>query len=122
MLTEYEKTKNTFSEDRRKYPRYSPPVGLPVIFETSDCACEGEVRNISQGGFFLAVKDGGAAESVGRVLIRFPHRFFRAAAAIRFVQPGQGFGIEFTKMNEENEEALAAYCEQLRHLALLRAG
>ena len=121
-MTEYEKNENTFSEDRRKYPRYSPPVGLPVIFETNDCACEGEVRNISQGGFFLAVKDGGAAESVGKVLIRFPHRFFRAAAAIRFVQPGQGFGIEFTKMNEENEEVLAAYCEQLRHLALLRAG
>ncbi len=122
MLREYLKTGNAFSEDRRKYPRYSPTEVLPVIFEASDCACDGEVRNISRGGFFLAVKDGGAAESVGKVLIRFPHRLFRAAGAIRFVRPGQGFGIEFTKMDEENEEELAVYCEHLRHLALLRAG
>ena len=122
MLTEFEITENADLKDRRKYPRYSPTIGLPVIFEANDCPCEGEVLDISQGGFFLAVKDGGAAESVGKVLIRFPHRFFRAAGAIRFVRPGQGFGIEFTKMDEEDEEALAAYCEHLRHLALLRAG
>ena len=122
MLTEFELTENADLKDRRKYPRYSPTLGLPVIFEAGESACEGEVRDISRGGFFLAVKDGGVAEDFGRVLIRFPHRFFRAAAAIRFVRPGHGFGIEFTKMDEEDEEALEAFCEHLRHLALLRAG
>ncbi len=109
------------SENRRRFPRYSPPDPLIAIFMAGKSPVEGEVRKISRCGCFLAVREGGAAESEGMITIRLPARFLRVDAAIRSVLPGQGFGMEFLAMRTEDNETLAAYCDHLRDLTSQKA-
>lgn len=104
-------------EERRRFPRYSPPKGLVALFRAGYGYVEGEILEISEGGIFFSIRDGGAAENDGIVTIKLPDGFLRARATIRSVRPGEGFGMELLEMSPENQAALIAYCQRLQQAA-----
>ncbi len=104
-------------ETRRRFPRYSTPEGLVALFRAGPCYVEGEIRDISEGGIFFSILDGGAAENDGIVTIKLPDGFLRARVAIRSVLPGEGFGMEFLDMSPEHQAALINYCRRLQQTA-----
>ena len=104
-------------ENRRRFPRYSPPEGLVALFRAGPCYVEGEIREISEEGIFFSVQEGGAAENEGIVTIKLPDGFLRARAAIRSVRPGEGFGMEFLEMSPEHHAILINYCRRLQQTA-----
>ena len=108
-------------ENRRRFPRYSPPKGLVALFRAGHCYVEGEIREISEEGIFFSVRDGGAAENDGIITIMLPDGFLRARAAIRSVRPGEGFGMEFIEMSPEHHAALINYCRHLQNTLSAKA-
>lgn len=104
-------------ENRRRFPRYSTPEGLVALFRAGPCYVEGEIRDISEGGIFFSILDGGAAENDGIVTIKLPDGFLRARVAIRSVRPGEGFGMEFLDMSPEHQAVLINYCRRLQQTA-----
>ena len=101
--------------NRRRFPRYVPPVKLSAVFKTGDTWIEGEVGVLGQGGSLLVILDGSAPENEGAVTIKISEAFLHAKGRIRSVFPGAGFGIEFVDISPENRELLDEYCDNLRH-------
>ena len=75
---------------------------------------------ISECGFLLAVRDGGAADDLGVVTIKFPDFYIHSKAHICSVIPGQGLGIEFLDLNLKDRKLLASYCDYLKELTKAR--
>ena len=98
---------------RRRYPRFNPRDKLQAKFESSGLEVEGEVRELSVSGFFLAIQDAGVAESQGTISIRLPEWILVSDGAIRSVVPGKGFGIEFLEMRPRDQRVLIWYCHYL---------
>ena len=120
MPTVASKVKTSSREKKRRYPRYTPRVRLYAIFRVGNTWVEGEVASISERGFLLAVRDGGAAEDVGSVTIKFPEFIIHTKGYICSVLPGQGLGVEFLDLSSKDRKLLAAYCNYLQELTRAR--
>ncbi len=99
--------------DKRRYPRFDPQDQLRAMFASGGCEIEGSVRQLSLAGFFLAIRDGGVADSEGIVSIKLPEWLLTVKAAIRTVMPGRGFGVEFLDMPPRDRQVLVWYCHYL---------
>ena len=101
------------SSEKRKYPRFDPQDQLRANFASGGCEIEGSVSQLSLAGFFLAIRDGGVAESEGIVSMKLPEWLLTVKAAIRTVVPGLGFGVEFLDMPPRDRQVLVWYCHYL---------
>lgn len=99
--------------DKRRYPRFNPQDQLRAKFAGGGCEIEGCVSQLSLSGFFLAIRDGGVADSQGIVSIKLPEWLLTVKAAIRTVVPGMGFGVEFLDMQPRDRQVLVWYCHYL---------
>ena len=99
--------------DKRRYPRFDPQDQLRAKFASAGCEIEGDVSQLSLSGFFLAIRDGGVADSEGIVSIKLPEWLLTVKAAIRTVVPGRGFGVEFLDIPPRDRQVLVWYSHYL---------
>ena len=96
--------KETHREARR-YERIALPKGMSVTWYGGGQQQVSRVKTLSIGGVFL----GGSTLRVGSdltLVFEVPGGMVMAEAVVRNIVPGEGMGVEFTKMNTQSRALL----------------
>ena len=98
-------TEKSYAQQRR-YPRVSLPKGMPVAWYGSDLQLFSQVRTIGMGGLFIATPN--PAPLGTKLLLNFevPGGSVQPEAIVRNVAPGEGMGVEFTRMEYKEQRLL----------------
>ena len=103
----------TASRQKRRHPRISLPKGMFVAWHGGDLQLFSRVRTIGMGGLFISTPN---PPPVGTKLIlafEVPGGNVRAEAIVRNVVPGQGMGVEFTKLDLKDRVLLQKLLKRL---------
>jgi PilZ domain len=90
----------------RRYQRISLPKGMDVTWYGAGDQQVSRVKTIGMGGLFLA----GRVKPVGtslKLIFQIPGGMVFADAVVRSIVPGDGMGIEFTKISPQDQVLLA---------------
>ena len=90
----------------RRYERISLPKGMFVTWYGGGQQQVSRVKTLSMGGVFLC---GSITLRVGSdltLVFEVPGGMILAEAAVRNIVPGEGMGVEFTKMNPQSRALL----------------
>ncbi|HYL61133.1 MAG TPA: PilZ domain-containing protein [Candidatus Methylomirabilis sp.] len=82
----------------RRHPRIILPNGMNVIWHGGDLQLFSRVKTLSMGGLFIAAPNPPAVGTKIRLAFEVPGGSVRAEAVVRNVVPGEGLGVEFTRM------------------------
>ena len=94
-------TANTQCGTQRRHQRISLPQGMSVTWYGGGQQQLSRVKTLSMGGLFLC---GSVTLRVGAELtlvFEVPGGMVLAEAVVRNIVPGEGMGVEFTKMNPQ---------------------
>lgn len=96
--------------DRREKPRLS--VSLDAMWDSSTEAHSARVTDLSEGGCFLdSVGEVREGEIVGFRMLLPDDDWLYLEGEVRHYTPGQGFGVKFVELNEEQTERLLGVLE-----------
>jgi hypothetical protein len=90
----------------RRYQRISLPQGMSVTWYGGGQQQVSRVQTLSMGGLFLC---GSITQRVGTdltLVFEVPGGMILAEAVVRNIVPGEGMGVEFTKMNPQSQALL----------------
>ena len=93
-------------QEARRHPRIALPKGMSVTWYGGGQQQVSRVKTLSMGGVFLC---GSITLRVGSdltLVFEVPGGMILAEAAVRNTVPGEGMGVEFTKMNPESRALL----------------
>jgi glucokinase len=105
-------SKETPRENRR-HQRIVLPQGMSVTWYGSGQQQVSRVKTLSMGGLFVC---GSITMRVGTdltLVFEVPGGMILAEAVVRNVVPGEGMGVEFTKMNPQSQALLDALLARL---------
>jgi hypothetical protein len=97
----------------RRHQRISLPQGMFVTWHGSGQQQVSRVKTLSMGGLFLC---GSITLRVGTdltLVFEVPGGIVLAEAIVRNIVPGEGMGVEFTKMNPQNRVLLEGLLTRL---------
>jgi hypothetical protein len=83
----------------RRFPRISLPKGMLVTWHGGDLQLFSRVQTLSMGGLFLSAPNPPPVGTKLRMAFDVPGGSVRAEGVVRNIVPGQGAGVEFTRMN-----------------------
>lgn len=86
------------SPPKRKYARISLPKGMRVVWHGTDLQLFSGVRTLGMGGLFISVPDPPPVGTKLRLSFEVPRGNVHAEAIVRNIVPGDGMGVEFTKL------------------------
>lgn len=98
---------------QRRYPRVSLPNGMPVAWLGSDLQFFSRVRTIGMGGLFIATPNPAPVGTKLRLTFEIPGGNILPEAIVRNVAPGQGMGVEFTRMEMQEQVLLQDLMDRL---------
>jgi hypothetical protein len=87
------------SRQTRRFPRISLPKGMQVSWHGEDLQLSSRVRTLSMGGLFISTQDPPPVGTKVRLTFEVPGGNVRAEAIVRTAVPGEGLGVEFTRMD-----------------------
>jgi hypothetical protein len=105
-------TKGTHSEMRR-YQRISLPKGMVVAWYGGGQQQASRAQTLGMGGLFLS---GSTTPPIGKdlkLLFEVPGGMVQADAVVRNIAPGEGMGVEFTKINPQDRILLERLLSRL---------
>jgi hypothetical protein len=85
----------------RRYARISLPKGMNVSWHGGDCDLQlfSRVRTLGMGGLFISTPNPPPMGTKLRLVFEVPGGSVRAEAIVRNIVPGDGMGVEFTRMD-----------------------
>ena len=83
---------------KRRFPRVSLPKGMSVAWHGGDLQLFSRVRTIGMGGLFISTPNPAPVGTKLLLAFQVPGGNVRPKAIVRNVAPGQGMGVEFTKL------------------------
>ena len=85
----------------RRYPRISLPNGMNLSWHGGDCDLQlfSRVKTLGMGGLFISTPNPPPVGTKLRLAFEVPGGSVRAEAIVRNIVPGDGIGVEFTRMN-----------------------
>ena len=89
----------TASCQKRRYPRISLPKGMFVAWHGGDLQLFSRVRTIGIGGLFISTPNPPSVGTKLTLAFEVPGGNVRAEAVVRNILPGEGMGVEFTRMD-----------------------
>ena len=92
--------------ETRRHLRISLPQGMSVTWYGSGQQQVSRVKTLSMGGLFLCGSNTLRVETDLTLVFEVPGGMVLADAVVRNVVPGEGMGVEFTKMNPQNRALL----------------
>ena len=93
--------------DRRSKPRLS--INLGVEWESDGEKLSARISNLSEGGCYLdSVGDVRRGEIVGFRILLPDDDWLYLEGEVRHYTAGEGFGVQFVDLNEEQEDKLKA--------------
>jgi hypothetical protein len=91
----------------RRYERISLPNGMFVAWHGRyDLQLFSRVRTLSMGGLFLTSPNPSPVGTKLRLTFDVPGGNVQAEAIVRNVVPGEGMGVEFTKLDPQDRSLL----------------
>ena len=98
---------------QRRYPRVSLPKGMPVAWHGGDLQLFSHVRTIGMGGLFISTPNPVPVGTKLRLAFEVPGGNVLPEAIVRNVAPGQGMGVEFTKLELKEQFLLQNLMDRL---------
>jgi hypothetical protein len=98
---------------KRRYPRITLPKGMYVAWHGGDLQLFSRVRTLSMGGLFISVPDPPPVGSKLRLSFEVPGGNVQADAIVRNIVPGEGMGVEFTKLRLKDRILLEKLLKRL---------
>jgi len=83
---------------KRQYPRIALPKGMRVAWHGGDLQLFSRVRTLGMGGLFISASDPPPVGTKLRLSFEVPGGNVHAEAIVRNIVPGDGMGVEFTKL------------------------
>ena len=85
----------------RRYPRILLPRGMNVSWHGGYCDLQlfSRVQTLGMGGLFISTHNPPPVGTKLRLAFEVPGGSVRADAIVRDIIPGDGVGVEFTRMN-----------------------
>lgn len=100
----------------RRYPRISLPKGMFVSWHGADLQLFSQVKTLSMGGLFISSPNPPPAGTKLMLVFDVPGGSVRAEAVVRNVVPGEGLGVEFTRIDLRDKLLLQRLLNRLlRH-------
>ena len=99
--------------ETRRHQRISLPKGMSVTWYGGGQQQVSRVKTLSMGGLFLC---GSITQRVGTdltLVFEVPGGVILAEAVVRNIVPGEGMGVEFTKMNPQSQALLEELLKRL---------
>src|SRR5687768_9158007 len=100
-------------DDRRSKPRLR--VSLDAMWDSSTEAHSARVTNLSEGGCYMdSVGEVRSGEIVGFRILMPDDDWLYLEGEVRHLRSGEGFGVRFVELNEEQTEKLRWLLELAR--------
>jgi hypothetical protein len=97
----------------RRHQRISLPKGMFVSWYGGGDQQVSRVKTLGMGGVFLSVSRVRPAGTSLRLVFEVPGGIVQAEGVVRSVSPGEGMGVEFTKMNPQDRVLLGRLLRRL---------
>ena len=97
----------------RRYPRISPPNNMCAAWYGGGDRQVSRVATLGMGGVFLAVSFARPVGTSLRLAFEVPEGVVQADGVVRNVSPGEGMGVEFTKMGLRDRVLLGQLLRRL---------
>jgi hypothetical protein len=98
---------------KRRYPRISLPKGMRVAWHGGDLQFSSRVRTLSMGGLFISVPNPPPVGTKLRLTFEVPGGNVQAEAIVRNIVPGEGMGVEFTRLGLKDRVLLEKLLKRL---------
>jgi hypothetical protein len=98
---------------KRRYLRISLPKGMRVAWHGSDLQLFSRVTTLGMGGLFLSVPDPPQVGTKLRLSFEVPGGNVHAEAIVRNIVPGEGMGVEFTRLGLKDRVLLESLLKRL---------
>jgi PilZ domain len=92
--------------ETRRHQRISLPQGMSVTWYGGGRQQVSRVKTLSMGGLFLCGSNTLRVGTDLTLVFEVPGGMVLADAVVRNIVPGEGMGVEFTKMNPESRVLL----------------
>ena len=93
---------NEKSKSDRRYERIATPKGVWVAWQDGKQQNVSRVRDLNVGGLFIATPTPLALGSTVTLLLSVPEGEIRSRAVVRNVIPGEGMGVQFTELSQQD--------------------
>lgn len=97
----------------RRYQRILLPKGMFVAWYGGNDHQTSRVQTLGMGGVFVASTNPPPVGAVLRMVFEVPGGSVRADGIVRSVLPGQGMGVEFTKLGPQDRILLDRLLKRL---------
>ena len=97
----------------RRYPRISLPKGMYVVWHGGDLQLFSRVRTLGRRGLFISVSNPPPVGTKLRLAFEVPGGNVQAEATVRNSVPGEGMGVEFTKLRLKDRILLEMLLKRL---------
>lgn len=104
----------TPSYSRRHTSRVESPDGVWVCWRCENKDDVSRVGDLSAGGLFIATASPRPVGTKARLNFLVQEGQIRAEAVVRHIKPGNGMGLKFTAVTEQDSPRLAALLTRLR--------
>jgi hypothetical protein len=98
---------------KRRYPRISLPKGMRVAWHGGDLQLFSRVRTLGMGGLFISVPNPPPVGTKLRLTFEVPDGNVQAEAIVRNIVPGEGMGVEFTRLGLKDRVFLEKLLKRL---------
>ena len=105
-------TEQPYAQQRR-FPRVKLPQGMSVAWLGTDLQLFSRVQVIGMGGLFIATPKPAPVGTKLRLAFELPGGNVQPEAVVRNVAPGQGMGVEFTRMEPKERSLLQDLMDRL---------
>jgi len=107
-------SQNTLSYSRRLTSRVETTQGVYVFWNIDGREDLSRVRDLSVGGLFVETLNFRAVGTQAKLHFLVSEGQIRADALVRHVKPGEGLGLKFTAVHEQDRRHLSALMKRLR--------
>jgi hypothetical protein len=97
----------------RRYPRAPLRKGLLVAWKSGARQGLARISTLSLGGLFIHEPNSPPAGTLLQLVFQVPGGEVRARATVRSAEAGEGMGVEFTNMGQEERARLAKLMKDL---------
>jgi Tfp pilus assembly protein PilZ len=87
----------------RRHPRIATPKGVWVAWQDGKQQNVSRVRDLNVGGLFIATPAPQPVGSVVTLLLSVPEGEIRSRATVRNLIPGEGMGVQFTEISQQDQ-------------------
>jgi hypothetical protein len=101
------------ANDLRRYPRFSPPKGTILAWQTANQKEVSRIMTLGLGGLYIHTSEPPPLGTPIQLLIDGPTGEIRARAVVQQSKPNDGMGVKIVAMQPEDRARFARWLDRL---------